>query len=117
MIRYGMLLVCLLLLTGCGSNADTDNQSRLDTATQINNVNDRNTALAAVAISAAKAGEGDIVKKAVSAITVANKKMRTARDSAEALAAAGQGEAAVEVANMITQATMRDDTLKKIAQE
>ena len=113
-MRYSLLLICLLQLPGCSNDANPNHQSRLDAATEMNNVTDRNTALAKVAIDAAAAGEGEVVKKAVSAITVEDKKMRTARDSALALAKAGQGNAAVEVAKMISQVTMRDDTLKKI---
>ena len=116
-MRYCLLLICVLQLTGCSNDAKPDHQSRLDAATEMNEVTHRNTALAKVAIDAATAGEGDVVKKAVSAITVEDKKMRTARDSALALAKAGQGAAAVEVAKMISQVKMRDDTLKQIAQD
>tara|TARA_R110002096_G_scaffold13704_1_gene48175 strand:+ start:1069 stop:1419 length:351 start_codon:yes stop_codon:yes gene_type:complete len=94
-----------------------DHQSRLNAATHISDVNNRNRAFVDVALDAARDGEGEIAKQALSSITDAGQKMRAARDAAEALADVGQGESAIEVANMISDPAMRDDTLRDISQD
>ena len=118
---------CLgLLLTGCkpndsapstpgGAAGKSDLKARLDAAKAITFTSERDSALAAVARDAAKAGDAGVTKGAIGGIVFTSAKDEAAAESALRLAAAGQGTAANEVAQMITFTSVRDATLKKLA--
>lgn len=90
-------------------------KARLEAAKAITFSNDRDQALSAVARDAAKAGDAPVTKAALGSINFTAVKDETAADCALKLAAAKQGTAANEVANMISFTTIRDATLKKLA--
>jgi hypothetical protein len=90
--------------------------ARLEAALKIQNVFDRDPALAGVAKDAAKVGWAKLVTKAVAAVGPLNKDDVAAECAAE-LAKAGQRQAALEVAQMINNIFTRDATLKKLALE
>jgi len=74
----------------------------------------QDNALATVAENAAAAAEVDIAKKAVAKISHPVKKDKAAEGAALKLARAGKSAAAVEVAKMINDVRLRDNTLSKL---
>ncbi len=115
----GMLaIVAAAALAGCNSPSATspaDVAGRLKAAQEMNNVSQRDDALAAVAKDAAAAGEGDVTAKALGAMNNVAKKDDAAEDCAVALARAGKAAAAVQVAKLINNVAKRDAVLAKVA--
>jgi hypothetical protein len=111
------ILVVLVSALSVGCSADRsppDFQAQLDAALAINGPQARDNALATVAENAAAAAEVDIAKKAVAKISHPVKKDKAAEGAALKLARAGKSAAAVEVAKMINDVTLRDNTLSKL---
>jgi chromosomal replication initiation ATPase DnaA len=119
--RLILLFAVLLSLTiGCGNQeeATPDSQDlagRLAAAQAINSQSARDSALAAVAISAGEAGNGQVANEAVQGILSQSTRDTTAAEAALALAKAGQSTAATELANRINSESTRDQTLSTIA--
>src|SRR5205085_3978864 len=88
---------------------------RLETASTISRPGEKDKALAAVATSAAKAGEPAIVKECLEKITWSKSRDDAARESARLLASAGLTGQAIETAESITSFVTRDQTLAGLA--
>jgi hypothetical protein len=90
-------------------------RGRLEAALAIHNPFERDDALAELAVGAAKAGHGGIVRTAIREIGNPFTQNDTASRCARLLANAGQSGIAVDVANMIANPFERDATLKHLA--
>ena len=110
----------IFLLLGCSDGPNTgtspqDLQGRYTAAEQISDGSKRNTAFAAVAETAGKAGDGEVARKAVEQIDVASLRNSTADSVAVALAKGGHSDAATKVAMLMTDGDLRNATMEKIA--
>jgi hypothetical protein len=129
-----ILALAVCLMAGCdnkssgpGVSTPTDNpekiaaaaaadlQQRYQAATQINDISKRDNALDAVAGDAAKAGFGDVAKKAILGINSVSGRDASASACAVALAKAGKRADANAVAQLINSVSLRDSTLAKLA--
>jgi hypothetical protein len=95
--------------------ARDDFTARLEAAMTIFGINEKDDALGQVARDAAKAGEPEIVRKAIGNMIGNNSRDATAHEAALLLAKAGQRKAAVEIAKSIFGNTTRDQTLSELA--
>ncbi len=95
--------------------AAADLQQRYQAAAQINDISKRDNALDAVAGDAAKAGFGDVAKKALMGINNIGGRDASASACAVALAKAGKRADANAVAQLINSVSLRDSTLAKLA--
>jgi hypothetical protein len=95
--------------------ARDDFTARLEAAMTIFGINEKDDALGQVARDAAKAGEAEIVRKAIGNMIGNNSRDATAHEAALLLAKAGQRKAAVEIAKSIFGNTTRDQTLSELA--
>ena len=100
------------------ATADTREKltERLDAASSMNDVSQRDGPLAVVAMDAAKAGEGEIVKKAITQMYDYPRRNKTAHDAALALAKLGLRKPAIEIAKGINDYSIRNQTLSELAQ-
>jgi hypothetical protein len=89
---------------------------RLEAALAMSNAFERNDVLEKLAVSAAEAGQADVVKKCLAELSNAFTRNETAGRCALLLARAGQGVAAIAVAREISNTFERDDVLKKLAE-
>jgi hypothetical protein len=92
-----------------------DLQARLTAAMAITGVSLRNTSLATVAVDASMAGEVELVKRAINEITDVQTKNDSAATAALKLAGKGKRAEAIDVADLITGVTLRNETLAKLA--
>jgi serine/threonine protein kinase len=88
---------------------------RLEAALKIQNVADKEAALAGVARDAASVGLAELVTEAITALGPL--KDTVAIDCAAEFAKVGKRQAALEIAQMIGDSAKRDATLKKLAAE
>jgi len=116
--RTILALAILCALAGCKKNAprSDDLAARLQAAMQISSSSDRDAALRAVALDAAGLRTDDIAKRATGGIMASSLRDETASDCALALARAHKMAAAKEMAQMISATSVRDGTLKKLAE-
>ena len=113
-----LALAILCALAGCKKTEprSEDLPARLQAALQINSSSDRDAALKAVALDAAGLGTDDIAKRATGGIMASRLRDETASDCALALARAHKMAAAKDMAQMINASSLRDSTLKKLAE-
>jgi predicted Ser/Thr protein kinase len=90
--------------------------SRLEAAHGINDMTTRDRALAAVAIDAAKAGEGEIAQQAAEQIFDMTARDSTIHQAVLLLTKRGLRKQAVDLAKRINDMTQRDQTLSELAQ-
>ena len=119
-LRCCALLLVPFLVAGCflkpkQPQSAEQLKGRLDAASTMTNVAQRDDALSTIALDAADAGEGDIVKKALEGMSNVSKKNDTAYDAALKLSERGKTPAAVEVAKMISNTAKQNEALSKIA--
>ena len=116
------LAILFGLASGCGGGGDIptgDSASfagRLEAAKAITNATNRDKSLAALAVEAAKAGEGDIAKQSVGSIVSGTVKDEAAYDAAVALARLGKTDDAKKVADLMISTTRKDKAMAKIAE-
>ena len=124
--RYWVLFGLVLSLPACGGGGGdanrTDNatdhaslEARYDAAKLINDLVQRDKAPAVVAADAARAGDGEVAKKALHSINDPGDRDKPASSAAVSLARAGKVKEAKEVAQIINDPSLRDETLAKIA--
>jgi thioredoxin-like negative regulator of GroEL len=116
--RCGLLMV-LVLVIGCRAKQPASAEQmagRLDAATAMSNVSQRNDALAAVALDAADAGEGGIVKRAVGQISNVSQQNDVAYSCALKLAERGKSQEATAIAKMISNVSKQNEALRRIAE-
>jgi predicted Ser/Thr protein kinase len=89
--------------------------SRLEAASEINNITNKDRALAAIAIDAAKTGEMAIVQNALQQISNPVTKDQSAGEVARLLAKRGQRKQAVEIAKSIDNPVTKDQALSELA--
>jgi uncharacterized iron-regulated protein len=88
---------------------------RLEAAETIVGSNNRSAALAIVATDAGKAGQGEIVKLAVSKIADSSAHDQAALDAARLLGKGGRRKQAIEVAKLIYNNSVRDQAFSELA--
>ena len=135
-ISYSLYIGALLLVSGCrqrdsapddrpkdksptssSASAAVDESkfaARFDAASTINNISLKDEALVKLATDAASVGD-EITNKAIDGIQNVSLHDETAYTSALALAKAGKGAAALEVAKSINNVTKKDEVMAKIA--
>jgi hypothetical protein len=116
-----------LLMTGCVLDiyskqveSESDREAhefatRLDAASAVGDASKRDDSLGRVVRDAARRGRVGVVKNGLSKMSAVDKKDAAAADAALSLAGVHTGEDAVPAARLITDQTLRDDTLSKIA--
>lgn len=114
------ICVSILFMLGCDQGAPTTEseqatQTRLEAAKRIASSTEKNAALVEVARIAAEAGEGKIVKEAISEMSLSSVRNSTAETTAPLLAKKGRTEDALAVVKMINSTTLRDKVLAEIA--
>jgi hypothetical protein len=132
-MRLSLLaIVSALILSGCGSDgeqaagtseprddtaltAETDFDARLRAATTIQNVDEQDEALAALASSAAESGNTDFAKKAIQSMRNTNASDSAARESVIKLGKLGEIEAASKLAENIHSTTIEDEARAALA--
>ena len=118
-----LLIASVSLLTvGCYTDTSVPTEAgsselhaRLNAAKVMTKNADRDETLSIVAREAAKAGDVDVAKGALSVMTLGSAKDETAAACAVQFSSVGRSAAANEVAGMIRSAPDRDVTLKKLA--
>lgn len=110
----------MLSLIGCSSPSSRSSleihEGRYQAASAINSIEERDTALISVAIDAAKAGHGDVAKKAVNEIKCVDDHDSTAHKCAILLSKKGQAGVAANITKSINWIDLRDKTCAKIAE-
>ena len=96
------------------ANVDADLKVRLSVAERIIAFSERDTALAAIARDAAKAGNAARAKQAVGRITTFSARDQAALTAARELLKNGQRAEALEIAQTITSFSQRDAALKEL---
>ena len=91
-------------------------RARLEAASVIRESAVKDKSLAALATDAAKAGEVDLVKDSLQQMYETSRRSQAAHDSALLLARRGLREQALEIAKIIVENTVRDQTLSELAQ-
>ena len=89
---------------------------RLEAASSITDVVEKDKPLAAVALDAARAGQAEIVKKALAQMLDLTERSATTHDAALLLAKQGLRKPAIEMAKAIPDLDVRDQTLSELAQ-
>jgi hypothetical protein len=115
--------ICLLLLlvTGCQdqnttkSSPQTEMSGRLEAALAMEKGTSRHNTLCGVATDAAKAGEVDVVLKAIAEIDAGTQHDNLCSQCSEALAKQGKASEATKVAKQIADETSRNNLLGRIA--
>jgi hypothetical protein len=116
--RIGLLLV---LFAGCYRQVPTtltpatELSGRLEAAVAMKNDTARHNTLVTLAESAAQAGDGDIVLKAIAAVDAGTARDNTCAICSKALAKQGKTSEATAVAKEIANETARNNTLAQIA--
>lgn len=116
----GLLIFVVLIGAGCSEKPTTRStveqlNGRLTAALAINDMNQRDAALKAVALDAAEAAQGEIVKRAVYEIHDATVMDGTTYACALKLVERGQTQAAADAAKLMHDATKANDILGRIA--
>jgi len=117
-IKLAALFAMLLSLTfSCSGNEGEvqDLAGRLAAAEGISSVIERDKALAAVALDAGHAANGEVAQQAVAAISSQIARDQSAAETAKALADIGQYSAATKLAENISSVIERDKMLAAIA--
>ena len=112
-----MFVLALLAAGGCSKEKDFGPPNVMPNilgALRIPDARERDAALAAAGRESAEQGSGPAVLMAVPRIEDAGLRDSVAEECALALADAGQAEAAIEVARLITVQKKRDDLLTKL---
>jgi hypothetical protein len=119
-IRYKLFqsanLPSAMMAAAPGKNTHEDLVAGLEAAAELNFYTAKDRALAGIAIDAAKAGDVEVVKKAVRQMTEFTKADTAKHDAALLLAKHGLRKQAIEIAKDITQVNVRDQTLSELAQ-
>lgn len=89
---------------------------RLEAASGMTDVTEKDKPLAAIAIDAAKAGELEIAKKALAQMFYPDERNRATHDAALLLAKEGFRKQAIELAKTIGDYSMQNQTLSELAQ-
>jgi hypothetical protein len=108
-----------LIVSAAGQTRDALSQKlavRLEAATSISDVNEKDQALTAIVKDAAKAGEVEITKQALESISEQAGRDEATHQAALELAKRGLQKPAVELARQISDATTRDQALSELAQ-
>jgi hypothetical protein len=124
MIQYKLVPPAITQATNLDGSLSPDAQNalretlneRLDAASSINDVSEKDRPLAAIASDAAKAGEEEIVKKALAQMYLQNDRDDAAGDAARLLAKRGLRKQAIELAKGISDFTTRNQVLSELAQ-
>jgi hypothetical protein len=118
--RWRQLLLGLVFVFGCGEAnrppaTPEQLRGRLEAATAMTNVAERNDVLVVLAKDAADIGESEIVKQAIGQIGNIAQKNDIAYSCALKLSKQGKIQAATDVAKMIANVAQRNEALGKIA--
>jgi hypothetical protein len=125
--RFPLALLAAILLTGCMFHHPRYEWSgplpieasalpaRLQAAKQVSNQAERDDALQKVARDAAATKQAALAKDALHQITNTTVQERAAAACALALSRSGDPTSAIEVAQMISSQSLRDDVLVRIA--
>ena len=89
---------------------------RLDAASNINEQNEKDQALATIVLDAATAGEVDIAQRALEKMSDPDTRSRKTQEAAYSLAKRGLRKQAIEMAKGIADQDVRDATLDQLAQ-
>ncbi len=124
MIQYKLVPPAITQATNPDGSLSPDAQNalretlneRLDAASSITDFNEKDRPLAAIASDAAKAGEEEIVKKALAQMYLQNDRDDAAGDAARLLAKHGLRKQAIELAKGISDYTTRNQVLSELAQ-
>lgn len=108
-------LSLLVLALGCAGNEPTEMEFRLDAALQLEEGADRHNALKACAENAAKAGEFNVICKAISQVSKNATRENLRATCSEILANAGNVANAKQLAMQIESESRRSNVLSKIA--
>ena len=116
-------LLCVILVAGVAGSGGCDREDspgaladRVEAALAISNSPQKDQALQQVAEDAAEAGEGEIVRKALSGMNNGPQRDQAAQQCAHSLAKAGRRSEAVEIAKMIANSPQRDQLLQQLSQ-
>ena len=115
------MFLLLFLFTGCEdqgatkSSPPTELSGRLAAALAMKEGTSRHNTLVKLAEDAAKAGDGDIVLKAIAEVDAGTSRDNTCAICSEALAKQGKTSEATAVAKQIANETSRNNMLGKIA--
>jgi hypothetical protein len=118
-ITHCFLLLCLI--SGCKDQGATKNppqtelSGKLDAALAMKEGTSRHNTLVKLAEDAAKAGDGDIVLKAIAEVDAGTARDNTCAICSEALAKQGKTSEATAVAKQIANETSRNNMLGRIA--
>ena len=118
-IRYKLVQSVINPVGGAGgSNRDwaATLAARLEAASNITEIREKDKSLAAIASSAAKLGQAKIVGQALSQMVKFAARSAAARQAALLLAKSGFRKEAVEMAKDIGENSIRDQTLSELAQ-
>ena len=119
-----LFIVCMglsaLLMPGCDrgtpiTESEQATKTRLEAAKRITSSTEKNAALAEVARIAAEAGQGKLVREAISEMSLSSVQNSTAETTAPLLAKKGKTEDALAVVQMINSTTLRNKVLAEIA--
>jgi hypothetical protein len=88
---------------------------RFKSAEALTSINLQQEAFAALALDAAKVGDGEITKKCIGRLTSINQKEEVTYKSALRLAQAGEAEVALALARSLTSINQQQKALSKIA--
>ena len=124
-----LLMILALFVCGCGGRmgktTDTPGATaqdsstfagRLEAAKAIFDSTKRDPALAALALDAAKAGDGEVAKEAIKNIFSSTAKDDAGYNAAVALARAGKTKEAKAIADLMFSTSRKDAALAKIAE-
>jgi hypothetical protein len=118
-ITHCFLLLCLI--SGCKDKGSTKNppqtelSGKLDAALAMKEGTSRHNTLVKLAEDAAKAGDGDIVLKAIAEVDAGTARDNTCAICSEALAKQGKTSEATAIAKQIANETSRNNMLGKIS--
>ncbi len=118
-IRYKLVQSGMNPLAGAaGSNRDlaATLSARLEAASNITEVREKDKSLAAIASAAARLGQAEIARQALSQMVETAAQSAAARQTALLLAKSGLRKEAVEMAKDIGENSIRDQTLSELAQ-
>ena len=124
MIQYKLVPPAITQATNPDGSLSPDAQNalretlneRLDAASSINDISEKDRPLAAIASDAAKAGEVEIVQKALAQMYSQDHRDDAAGNAARLLAKRGLRKQAIELAKDISNYTTRNQVLSELAQ-
>jgi hypothetical protein len=121
---YAVTIICMIILVGCDSgtqtdqtnlDADTHFKDRYEAAMAISDIDQRDGALTKLALSAAQAGQLEIVKNAFSNIRAKSTEDEARHESAMAFGRSTNFPDAFTIAENIKQIETRDTTMAELA--